>query len=84
MRRGIWSNVFRGEGKTATIGHIQRKDSAGRVLLANFIGHQVIAGVSKSFYQYKQDQLPYLPDNTKWRFMWDFTQEYKINANIYE
>ena len=77
MRRGLWSDVFRGRGiinlrleqpiihLTATIGHIQRKDSAGRVLLANLIGHQVIAGVGKSFYQYKQDQLPYLPDNTR-------------------
>ena len=58
-----------------SIGHMRRNGSAGRSLRASLIGHQVMAGVSKPFYTYPTQTPPYLPNNTRWCYVWNVIQQ---------
>ena len=66
------------------IGHMRRNDNAGKALIASRIGHQVMSGMSRPFYTYGKNELPYLPKDTRWTYMWKTIQEYNLNIQIHE
>ena len=67
----------------ATISHIRQGDNAGKALVASRFGHQVVAGVSKPFYTYKMEKLPYLPACTRWKYFWEIVQLYSLSIEIW-
>ena len=67
----------------ATIGHMRRNDSAGKALGATLRGHQVVAGISKSFLNVPPEDIPYMPSNTRWAYMASLSAQYEIKIQCY-
>ena len=67
----------------STIGHMRRGDTAGMGLKATLRDHQVVAGISKSFLSFPMDNLPYMPNNTRWVYMSTITTQYNIVIKHY-
>ena len=71
-----------------TIGHMRRKDNAGRSLEASYYGHQIVAGTSSPFHTLEPESIPYMPINTRWSYIWKTSKQYnltieKFNQFIY-
>ena len=62
---------------------MRRNDSAGKALGATLRGHQVVAGISKSFLNVPPEDIPYMPRDTRWAYMATLTTQYEINIQCY-
>ena len=67
-----------------TIGHMRRGGITGKALEASLSGHQIVAGVSKPFYEYDEHELPYLPQDTRWVYTWKVLKQYRLQIALYD
>lgn len=64
------------------LGHIQRDDKAGKVIMANLIETQVEVGISRPFYTEDIHQYTYITKNTRWHYIWRICHEMEIKLQI--
>ena len=65
-----------------TISHMRRGDNAGKSLKATLNGHQIVAGTSTPFLDVEPNDLPYLPPNSRWAYIWKTSKQYGFTLEV--
>lgn len=67
------------------LGHMRRKDNAGKALIATMQATQIESGLSIPFYKSNPNTYDYVTKNTRWRRMWEtlFEMDLQLETNIW-
>lgn len=65
------------------LGHLRRKDMAGKALSITLNDTQLESGLIRPFQEYNSIDTQYVTKNTRWRYFWKVCDEYKLNLKVY-
>ena len=64
------------------IGHLRRKDDVGKMIRATLNNTQIEVGLPHPFFTYNSDKINYCTKNTRWHYIWKFTNDTGLDLKV--